>query len=141
MRGAVLLITVVVAFVTVACGDDTPTSPSSSTPTTSTVTFAGTLGVGGARFYSFTNAAAGSVTALLASVAAADTRLPLEIPLEVGIGVPAGTGCPTTTTQLVAPGLVSQMTVTLAAGTFCLRVADAGELRAPAAFAVRFSHP
>jgi len=141
MRGAALLITVAVAFVTAACGDDTPTSPSSSTPTTSTVTFAGTLGVGDARFYSFTNAAAGSVSALLASVAAADTRLPLAIPLEVGIGVPAGTGCPATTTQLITPGLVSQMTVTLAAGTFCLRVADAGGLRAPAAFAVRFSHP
>ena len=68
MRGAALLITVAVAFVTVACGDDTPTSPSSSTPTTSTVTFAGTLGVGDARFYSFTNAAAGSVSALLASI-------------------------------------------------------------------------
>jgi len=31
--------------------------------------------------------------------------------------------------------------VPLAAGTFCLRVADAGELRGPASFAVRFSHP
>jgi hypothetical protein len=33
------------------------------------------------------------------------------------------------------------MTASLAAGVFCLRVADAGELRAPVAFAVRFSHP
>ena len=29
----------------------------------------------------------------------------------------------------------------LAAGVFCLRVADAGELRAPVTFAVRFTHP
>jgi hypothetical protein len=48
--------------------------------------------------------AAGSVTAFLASVAAADTRLPLASPLEVGIGVPAGPAAPTTTTQLVGPG-------------------------------------
>ena len=142
MRGAALLITAGQAFVTAGCGDDTPTSPSSSsTSATSTITYAGTLAVGGARVYSFTNAAAGSVTALLASVAATDTRLPLAVPLELGIGVPAGTGCATTSTQLVAPGLVSQMTVSLTAGTFCLRVSDAGELRAPASFAVRFSHP
>ena len=136
-----MALTLIMALATAACGDDSPTSPSSSTATTSTVTFAGTLATGGARFYSFTNTAAGPVTALLASVAATDTRLPLTVPLELGIGVPAGTGCATTTTQVVSPGLVSQMTVSLAAGTFCLRVADAGELPAPAAFAVRFTHP
>jgi hypothetical protein len=143
MRDGALVVTLVLALVTAACGDDSPTSPSStdSTTTTSTITYAGTLVVGGSRFYSFTNAAAGSVTALLASVAAADTRLPLAVPLEIGVGVPAGTDCATTITQLVAPGLVSQLNVSLASGTFCLRVADAGELRAPATFAVRFSHP
>jgi hypothetical protein len=143
MRGGSLAVTLMLSLATAACGDDTPTSPSStsSTPTTSTITYTGTLGVGGARFYSFTNAAAGSVTALLASVAAADTRLPLSVPLQIGVGVPAGTDCATTVSQLVAPGLVSQVTVSLAAGTFCLRVADAGELMAPATFAVRFSHP
>ena len=141
MRGGPLLFTLTLALVTAACGDDTPTSPSSSTVTTSTVTFTGSLAVGDSRFYSFTNGAAGDVTALLASVAAVETRLPLGVPLELGIGVPAGTGCGVTTTQLVSPGLVSQMSVSLAAGTFCLRVADAGELRTPASFAVRFTHP
>jgi hypothetical protein len=34
---------------------------------------------------------------------------------------------------MVVPGLVSQMSVSLAAGVFCLRVADAGELRARSA--------
>ena len=137
-----VLIAAVLAVVTIACGDDeSPTEPSSTTSTATTVTYTGTIDAGGSRFYSFTNAAAGSVTAFLASVTATDTRLPLAVPLEIGVGVPAGTGCATTTTQIVTPGLVSQMTVTLAAGTFCLRVADAGGLQAPAAFAVRFSHP
>ena len=131
-----------VATLAVACGDEgSPTSPTDTTPVTASVTYAGTLDVGASRFYSFTNSAAGSVTAFLASVTVTDTRLPLAVPLELGIGVPAGTGCATTTTQVVAPGLVSQMTVSLAAGVFCLRVADAGELRAPVAFAVRFTHP
>ena len=143
MRAGSLVATLLLAFVTAACGDDTPTSPSSSSTTTSTstVTFAGTLSVGGARFYSFTNLESGSVTALLASVAGVDTRLPVAVPLELGIGIPAGTGCATTTTQRVSAGLISQMTATMAAGTFCLRVADAGELRVPVSFAVRFTHP
>ena len=137
-----LLAIAALAALTVACGKDSTTSPTATTTTSSTtVTYTGTLDVGGSRFYSFTNAAAGSVTAFLASVASPDTRLPVSVPLEIGIGVPAGTGCATTTTQVVTPGLVSQMSASLAAGVFCLQVADAGEMRAPVTFAVRFSHP
>ena len=137
-----LLTVALLAALAVACGDDAaPTQPSSTTSTATTVTYTGTIDVGGSRFYSFSNAAAGSVTAFLASVTSPATRLPVAAPLEIGIGVPAGTGCSTTTTQIVAPGLVSQMSVSLASGVFCLRVADAGELRGPVAFAVRFSHP
>ena len=137
-----LLAFAAMATLTVACGKDSTTSPTDTTATSSTtVTYTGTLDAGGSRFYSFTNAAAGSVTAFLASVASPDTRLPVSVPLELGIGVPAGTGCATTITQVVEPGLVSQMSASLAAGVFCLRVADAGELRAPVTFAVRFIHP
>ena len=129
------------AALAAACGDDaSPTEPTDTTSSTA-VTYTGTLDAGGSRFYSFTNAAAGSVTALLASVIAADTRLPVTVPLELGVGIPAGTDCAMTTTQIVSPALVSQMSVSLAAGVFCLRVADAGELRARVSFAVRFSHP
>lgn len=142
MRARLLAIAALAAFAA-ACGDDSPTSPSDTTTTSAatSITYTGTLDVGASRFYSFTNSAAGSVTALLASVAATDSRIPLAVPLEIGVGVPAGTGCATTTTQIVTPSLVSQMTVSLAAGIFCLRVADAGELHAPVTFAVRFSHP
>ena len=138
-----LLAMALLAAVTAGCGDDTATSPTDTdtTPTGTTVTYSGTIDVGGSRFYSFTNSAAGSVTAALASVTAPDTRLPVPAPLEVGVGIPAGTDCATTTTQVVSPSLVSQMTVPLAAGVFCLRVADAGELKAPVTFAVRFTHP
>ena len=66
-----LLTIALLAALTVACGNNsTATSPTSTTSTssTTTVTYAGTLEVGGSRFYSFTNVAAGSVTAFLASV-------------------------------------------------------------------------
>ena len=136
------LIVALLAALAAGCGnDDSPTEPTTITTTTTTVTYAGTIDPGGSRFYSFTNSEAGSVTAFLASVTAADGRQPLSTPLELGIGIPGGTDCSTTTTQIVSPGLVTQMSVSLAAGVFCLRVADAGELRAPVTFAVRFIHP
>jgi hypothetical protein len=141
MTARVLLVALCAA-VTIGCGDDdSPTEPTTTTSATTTVTYAGTIDPGGSRFYSFTNSEAGSVTAFLASITGADGRTPLTTPLELGVGVPAGTGCTTTTTQIVSPGLVSQMSVSLAAGVFCLRVADAGELRAPITFAVRFTLP
>ena len=138
------LILAVIAALTVACGDDeSPTEPTSddSAQAATSSTYSGTLAVGGSRFYSFTNNASGSVTAFLASVTSTDTRLPVPVPLEIGIGVPAGTDCPPTTTQILSPSLTSQMTVSLAAGIFCLRVSDAGEMKAPVDFAVRFAHP
>ena len=142
MTGRALTMALLAAM-TVACGDDTATSPTDTdtTPTATSVTYTGTIDVGGSRFYSFTNNAAGSVTAFLASVTAPDTRLPVSTPLEIGVGIPAGTDCTTTETQIVSPSLAPQMTVSLAAGVFCLRVADAGELKAPVTFAVRFTHP
>jgi len=137
-----LLLIAALSGLVVGCGDDeSATAPTTTTPTVTTVTYTGTIDPGGSRFYSFTNSAAGSVTAFLASVTPADGRVPLALALELGIGIPAGTGCATTTTQVVAPGLATQMTASLAAGVFCLRVADAGELRGPISFAVRFSHP
>ena len=132
------------AALAAACGNgsSTATSPTTATiPAITTVTFADTLDAGGSRFYSFSNNTAGSVTAFLASVTASGNPLPLAIPLELGIGVPAGTGCATTMTQVVTPGLVTELTDSLAAGVFCLRVADAGALKAPVTFAVRFNHP
>ena len=133
-----------VALLAAGCGNNTATSPtstSSTTATTSSITFAGTLNPGDFRFYSFTLSTAGSVVALLASVTDARTHLPLPVSLEIGIGIPAATDCATTTMQVLSAGLVSQMTVPLSTGTFCLRVADIGELTAPATFAVRFTHP
>ena len=143
MRPGLALTTFLLAALAGGCGDDTATSPSSTSSTTSTttVTYTGTLDPGTSRVYSITNAASGTVTALLASVTATDTRLPLAVSLDIGIGVPSGTDCATTIAQPVVPGLVSQLSTSLAAGTFCVRVADTGALTVPATFAVRFTHP
>lgn len=126
----------------VGCGDeDAATAPTDTEQAFTSVTYTGTLEAGAARFYSFTNNASGSVTVFLASVTSVDSRQPVVVPLEIGIGIPAGTGCATTTTQLVTPGLVTQLNASLAAGVYCVRVADAGAIESPITFAVRFVHP
>lgn len=136
-----IVLAVLGALLSPACGDDTPTSPTTTTTAPTTVTYLGALDPGGTRFYSFTVATAGTLTVMLASVAAAGTGVPLTTPLELGIGTPAGTGCDVTTTQMVSSALTSQMTTTSATGTFCLRVRDAGQLTGSVTFAVRFIHP
>jgi len=141
MTARMLLFAALAAFC-VGCGDDdAATAPTDTEQVFTSVTYTGTLEVGAARFYSFTNNASGSVTAFLASVTSVDSKQPVAVPLEIGIGIPAGTGCAATTTQLVTPGLVTQLSASLAAGVYCVRVADAGEIKAPITFAVRFVHP
>jgi len=137
---AALVFATATAMLTASCGDTpSPTAPTETT-TTSSVTFIGTLDAGGARFYSFTLTTAGTVTALLASVTST-AGLPVSSALELGVGVPAGTGCAASTTQVVTAALLSQVSTSLPAGTFCLRVADTGLLAGPVTFAVRFTHP
>lgn len=125
----------------VACGDNasSPTSPTTTTAVTELLI--GSLSVGGSRFYSFTLSSAGTVSVMLASVTSPITGSPVAKALEIGVGVPAGTGCATTTAQSAAAALTSQMIVSLQAGTFCVRVADTGELTSAVNFALRFTHP
>src|SRR5258705_12549460 len=60
---------VVLALGAAACGNDTPTTPTTTTPVTVTDTFAGTLTPSGAASYAFTTAASGNVIATLSSLA------------------------------------------------------------------------
>lgn len=137
-----LLAGIVAMAATTACGADSPTAPSTtSVPATTTVTFVTTVPVAGSRFYSFTVATEGTVTAMLASVASPTTGAPLALPVEMSIGVPAGTDCVGGQSVTAEAALGVQLTSSLAAGVYCLRLADAGLLREPARVAARFTHP
>jgi hypothetical protein len=124
-----------------ACSDDleTPTSATETDAGPAAVLFAGTLQPGATRFYSFTVATAGSLSALLASVER--NGVPVADALEIGIGSPAGTGCAVTTSALVSASLVPQLRHEAAAGTYCVRVADTEGLAAPMSFTIRVIHP
>ena len=105
-----------------------------------TETFAGTLQVQGNSFYSFVVNQAGPVGLTLAAVQTPGGAA-LATPLGIGVGIPAGTGCPRSTSQTTPPGLAAQLTVTLNPGTYCAAVFDTGNLTSAVNFAMRIRHP
>ena len=92
------------------------------------------------RFYSFSTLAEGVVSVMLGSVTVAATNLPADVAVDVAIGVPAGTDCSPQYSAALTPALVPQLAHDVVAGTYCIRVSDAGELKAPVRFVVRFTH-
>lgn len=132
-----------------ACGkDDTPTSPTSTTTTTTTTTaaaavteeFTGTLQVRGARFYSFEVPTNGTVTVSLDRVGGV-TGVPSTIWVGLGVGVPEGTDCTTTTSLSTQAGGGPHISTTLAPGTYCARIYDIGNLAVAAPFGITIGHP
>jgi hypothetical protein len=131
-----------------ACSHNSTTEPSlTSTSTAATgaaptvsEAFNGTLGVGGFKFYTFNIAVNGTVNVTLTSVTGAG--VPATVQLGLGIGQPAGTDCTATVTQTAGSTTPApQVTGVFGPGLFCVRVADVGNLFAPAAFAITIAHP
>jgi hypothetical protein len=131
----------------VACGkDETPTSPTTTTTPTQPAAaasvperFTGTLPVNSSRFYAFEVGAFGTVTATLDSIGG--SGVPTTVWVGLGVGVPEGTDCSTTTSLSTQSGAGPHVSTTLAAGTYCVRVYDIGNLAAPAPFAITIAHP
>lgn len=144
-RRGTLALVAVLATVVAGCGkDDTPTSPT-TTPTTTVATptvtedFAGTLPVGGNRFYSFTVEQNGTVNVTLTSVGGAN--VPSSLWLGLGIGTPSGEDCPTTSSVNTQSGTTAQVTGTFGPAIYCAKVYDIGNLVAPASFTITIAHP
>jgi len=98
-----------------------------------------TLPVGGFKFYSFTVEQNGTVNVTLASIGG--NFVPSTVTVGLGIGQPSGTDCSATSssnvsTQATAP----QVTGTYSPGVYCVRIADVGNLFAPATFSVLVAH-
>ena len=126
-----------------ACGDDaTPTTPTDTTPDRSTEYFTGTLSVGQLQFYSFAPVANGATDITLLSVR--QNNVPtssLSTVLGLGLGTPQGTGCALSTALTASPSLVAQVRVNTAVSTYCVAVADVGNMQTPIDFAIRIVHP
>ena len=128
-------------LLTAACGDDEITSPTGPTVPFSTEYFSAVIDSGGNGFYSFNVTTSGPVTVTLASITNADTGAPLGRPLRVGVGRPAGEGCPPDASAVVAASLVTQLTHIAPAGVNCIDVTDTVGLPGPIRFTLRFTHP
>ncbi len=94
----------------------------------------------GARFYSFTVGEAGPVQITLVSLVPSTSGDTLNTAMGLGVGLPNGTDCETTKWVTTPPGLASQLTVPMAAGTYCTRVFDVGNLATTVRFVVRIVH-
>ena len=118
----------------------TATSPSTAaTPYNTMDLFAGSLDVQGTASYSFTVQQTATVTVTLASLITNSTGAPLPTALVLGLGTSNGLGCSTTSMTTTSPALVGQVTTSLAAGNYCVTLADGGSLPESASFAVRIT--
>jgi hypothetical protein len=143
MKALALALTLAAAAaVTSACGGDDTTAPTATTDTgPSTELFEGQLTIGGSAFYSFTTAETGLASVMLASVTTSTSPgTSSNVVLGLALGTPTGTDCAITSALPTAAGLASQMVNSLAPGTYCARVYDIGNLKAPVNFAIRITH-
>ena len=130
------------------CSDaDSPTSPTDTSTTTATAAdptiseqFTGTLRVNSSAFYSFDVTTYGTVNVTLHNVGGV-TGVPETVWVGLGIGVPDGTDCSTTTSVNTQAGAGPHVSSVLEAGTYCARIYDVGNLAAPTPFSALIVHP
>jgi len=123
-----------------ACGDDTPTEPSGTPGSPIQEIFTTTLSPRGSTFYAFGASSAGAARVTLIGVTNAAGAVATPA-LTLGFGVPKGTGCGTTTTVVVTPGLASHITAPIDASIYCVSVTDPGVLTGDVTFYVRIAYP
>ena len=121
-----------------ACDDDsTPTTPTTPSPVLTTETFTGTLQRNGGFTFTFTNTAAGNLSAALNSVDP-DTTTPIGLAL----GTWNGLACQIILANDSALEGATVIGSTTAATSLCVRIYDAkGELTGPIAFTISVQHP
>ena len=144
MRRAALL---AVVLFCAGCGDDTPTSPS-STPVNATERFDAIINVRESKFYPFSVGSSGTTTINLASLSPLDRPGVVSATMEIGWGKAikddSGTvvGCYLARVTQTTPGLAAQLSDTLTpASDYCANLADVGGLRESVNFSMRISHP
>jgi hypothetical protein len=139
MSAVRLLAVITASLVLVSCGDEAETPTSATTTEPVAILFSGTLQPLSTRFYSFTMTTSGTVSAMLASLERGNTPMPNS--LQLGLGIPAGTGCATSVASNTNTALTSQIRQDFGTGTYCVRISDTDGLPVAMNFTIRLVHP
>ena len=129
------------AITPAACGDDSPTTPTSTDTVISstTETYTGTLQRNGGLTYTFNNTSAGTLTASLTSV---DPDTTTSIGLAIGTWSASQGACQIILANDSAFEGATVVGTTTASASLCVRIYDAkGELNTPIAFTITVNHP
>jgi hypothetical protein len=102
-------------------------------------TFAGSVALSGSAFYSFSSARDGTLSLTLLKLDDADG--PSSASMLLSIGYPSGTGCTIDTSTSAPVGTTAQLSNTYAAGVYCAKITDTGNLASPATFVINIVHP
>ena len=148
MRRMIAWAALVVAVSSAGCGNSgsptaasstsTTTTTSVATPTTTDV-FTGTLDVGSTVFFTFDVIANGTVNATLSSISG--TGVPSTVQVRLGLGTVTDGSCASTVfSSSAVAASTAPVTTTFAPGTYCVSVADIGNLFRRADFSVSVAH-
>lgn len=126
-----------VAALAAACSNSgTTTSPSTTSTSPVTLTFASEVAVRGTASRAFTMTTGGTVKVTLTTFGNGTT------PAGVGIGVPAsGAPCSVAQSVITSPGDSPQIVTSADAGTYCAEVFDTGLLIQDTPFSLVIEHP
>ncbi len=140
MKSPRLFVPLLISTAVLASGCTNPLSDlfgNSSSPSTTTDTFTGTLAPNGSLVFTFSVSAAGSVAITLTAVSPATTA-----PLGLGVGPSSNGACTiANSTSGATAGVTAQLSATENPGTYCVKVSDAGSLTTPSSVTVTVMHP
>lgn len=125
---------VTLAAAAAACSSEDPSTIVTPTPTETTDTFAGTLGVNGAVTFQFVGNR-GNVTATLSSVTPDST-----IQVGISLGTWNGITCSAVLSNDAALQGTSIFGTVNATGTLCVRIYDVGKVVDPLGFEIKVVH-
>ena len=138
-----LTLLVCLAVITAGCGNnDTTTTPTSTTDVRGTETFGATLNPGQSQFYSFSTVSPGTTDVTLVSLRpTGSVSVTLSAVVGLGLGTPQGTDCALTSAINTTPGLKTQVSVATNISTYCVKIADIGNLTGAVDYTIRVVHP
>jgi hypothetical protein len=138
----------IIAALSSACGDDTPTSPTSTTASRATERFDDIINVRESKFKAFSVGGNGTTSINLASLSPLNGPGVINATMEIGWGKTIKddsgnpVGCELAKVMQTTPALASQMNETLTpAQDYCANIADVGGLRDAVNFSIRITHP